>query len=186
MSKKLNHIRNIFLATNQQKILMFLIGSPDKSFMASEIIKAVKISRAGVNIALRQLAGLSLVKTIKKGKTHLYKITIDHKNPLVKQLRVLDVVINIYSLIKKLEPITEQVILFGSVARAENYRDSDIDLFVVTHHKEEVLKILLSSGIRTLKTIVKTPAEVVSLQHKDPVFYNEVRQGFLLWQKDEY
>jgi hypothetical protein len=42
-------MNNSLISTNAQKVLNFLIQSPGKQFLANEIEKATRISRAGVN-----------------------------------------------------------------------------------------------------------------------------------------
>ncbi len=86
--------------------------------MASEIIKNTKISKAGANIVLRELVKAGLVKRSVKGRTHLYQINF--YDPLVKQFKVTETIVELYSLIKKLKDFSQQIILFGSTSRGEN------------------------------------------------------------------
>lgn len=186
MTKKLNNLWKIFFSTNTQKVLSFLARRPNQSLMASEIMKATEISKAGVNIALRELLKVGFVGRNIKGRTHLYQI--NYHNPLVKQFKVVENIIELYPLIKKLNRVAwqiKQVILFGSTARGEDYQDSDIDLFILTHNKEEVRKIMLSTNLKSVKPIIKTPAEFAALEKKDPTFYHEVTRGITLWEKHE-
>ncbi|MBA3061873.1 MAG: hypothetical protein FP833_02755 [Atribacteria sp.] len=80
-------MNNSLISTNAQKVLNFLIQSPGKQFLANEIEKATRISRAGVNFSLRKLAKEKLVLREKKAKIYLY--SVDYNNPVIKQLKVL-------------------------------------------------------------------------------------------------
>ena len=121
MNKKLDNIDELFFDTNKQKVLKFLAQNPSQSLMASEIIKNTNISKAGANIALRELVKVDLIKRSIKGKTHLYQV--DFHNPLVKQFKVIEAVVELYPLIKKLNGLSQQIILFGSASRGENLED---------------------------------------------------------------
>jgi DNA-binding transcriptional regulator GbsR (MarR family) len=76
--------KNILVATNAQKVLHFLIDHPIRDFLESEIKKATKISKSGVNYALRELVATDFLFRTKRGKTFFY--TLNHKNIVVKQL----------------------------------------------------------------------------------------------------
>ena len=65
---------NIFPLTNQQEILFFLIKSPNRAYLEKEIQTATKISKAGVNFALRDLKKQKLVSRQARGNTYFYKI----------------------------------------------------------------------------------------------------------------
>ena len=184
MNKKLNNMWEIFFNTNKQKALRFLAQNPSRSLMASEIIKNTKISKAGANIALRELVKAGLVKRIIKGKTHLYQV--DFHDPLVKQFKVIGSIIEFYPLIKKLQKVSQQIILFGSTSRGENLEDSDIDLFVLTRAEEEVRKVIKKSNRHNkIKAIVKNPSIFAKLEREDPTFYQEIERGIILFEQYE-
>ncbi|MBU4078490.1 nucleotidyltransferase domain-containing protein [Patescibacteria group bacterium] len=176
-----NSIENVFFSTNQQKVLRFLAKNPMKGLMASEIIKDTKLSKSGVNLALSSLVRANFVEKEVKGKTYLYQI--NHNRPLVKQFKVIENIVKLSSLLKKLGNINavNQVIIFGSAARGENYIDSDIDLFVLAHDKQEVVEIF--SKIKSVQAIVKTPAELVSMEKKNPVLCQEIGRGIVILEK---
>ena len=61
--------KNILIATNAQKILYFLINHSIRDFLEIEIQKATKISKSGVNYALRDLISTDFLLRTKRGKT---------------------------------------------------------------------------------------------------------------------
>lgn len=182
MNKKLNNLWEIFFNTNKQKALKFLAQNPSQFLMASEIIKNTKISKAGANIALRELVKAGLVKRSIKGKTHLYQV--DFHDPLVKQFKVIGSIVELYPLIKKLQKISQQIILFGSISRGENLEDSDIDLFILTRAEEEVGKAITKFNRHNkIKAILKNTSSFAKLEREDPTFYQEIQRGITLWEQ---
>ena len=60
--------KNILVTTNAQKVLRFLIDHPIRDFLESEIQKATKISKSGVNYALCELVATDFLFRTKRGK----------------------------------------------------------------------------------------------------------------------
>ena len=73
--------------TNAQKILSFLIQNPDKEYFDRQISKLTRVSKAGANFALRDLAKEGLVVREKKGRMYFYKAL--SKVPSIKYLKIL-------------------------------------------------------------------------------------------------
>ena len=173
-------LEKFFFDTSHQKILKFLANFSNKTFFEREIAQRAKISRGAANAALRKLAKASLVILERKGRMSFY--SVDLKNPLIKQWKVLSNIIRIYSLIKKLQKESEKIILFGSASDGINIKESDIDLFVLTNFPEKVKKII-SKNKEKIQLIVKKPLEFVEMKPKDPIFYDEIMRGIVLWEK---
>ena len=153
--------------------------------MSKEIQIATKTSKAGANFALNDLVKANLVNREQKGKTYLY--TLNDKNQIVKQLKVLQNIINLMPLIKRMMRKTSKIILYGSVSRGENAEDSDIDLFVVTNLTQEIERIVQSNEYdKKIQLIVRKPLKYIEMEKTDPNFYQEVERGIVLWEtKDE-
>jgi len=80
-------------------------------------------------------------------------------------------------LVEKYKP--EKVILFGSVARGEETKDSDLDLFVVKNTKRNYFDRLTEAGKfiktdRDVDLIVYTPQEFDKALKEKRVFINQV------------
>lgn len=176
-------MENIFFSTNTQKVLRFLVQHPGKAFLASDIKRSLGLSRAGINFVLQELSEKGLVQRESKGKAYVYQIKSEH--PVLKQFKVLDWTTKLYPLIRKLKVLANKTILFGSCARGEDVEDSDIDLLIVTHNKEEVKRILKSFRKLPLKPVIKTPIGLENLEIKDPAFYSEINKGIILFEKNE-
>ena len=178
-------MRKILVATSAQKLLDFLTQNPGKEYLAKEIQKATKISKAGTNFSLRDLVRAGTVKRQKRGKVFLYTIGFNH--PVIKQSKVLGTVISLYPLIKKLVSEAKKVILYGSASRGENTKDSDIDLFVVTNSSEKIKGIVGANKVgKKIQLTMRTPLKYVEMEKAEPTFYREVERGIILWEtRDE-
>lgn len=174
-------MRNVIVATNAQKALNFLIRNPGKQFTTNEAQKGIKISKAGANVALRNLVEEKLVFRQKRAKIFLY--WADHSNPVIKQLKVLQSLLLLEPLIAKIKNYSEEAVLFGSCARGEDLPDSDIDLFVLTNAGEEVKALLEKFPLKKkLQTIIRSPLQFSEMESKEPVFFEEIVRGITLWE----
>ena len=178
-------MNSIFTATNSQKILDFMVQNPGKEYLSREIQDATGVSKAGTNLALRDLVKAKFVKKQERGKVYLY--SIDFNSPVIKQLKILKTVISLSLLIKKIQNQSKKVILYGSTSRGEDTKDSDIDLFVVTNMPQEVESIIKTETMaKRIQLIMRTPLKYVEMETIDATFYNEVERGIVLWEsKDE-
>lgn len=178
-------MRKILFTTNPQKVLEFLTQAPGEEYLSKEIQIATKISKAGTNFALNDLVSADFVKRKKRGKMHLY--TVNYGHPVVKQLKILKVIIFLDPLLKKIKKQSKKIILYGSSSRGENTKDSDTDLFIVTNFFQEVEKIVKNSYKgRGVQLITRTPLKYVEMEKTDPTFYTEIERGIVLWEeKDE-
>lgn len=171
-------------STNYQKILRYLVEYPSGEYIEKDIQTATGISKAGVNFALRDLAEDGLVDRRKKGKLSFYSVSL--ANPLVRQIKALLTLINITPLIESLKDLSDKVILFGSAATGTNIEESDIDLFVLTDQPDEALKVIRKSPLaEKIQAVIKKPIEYLPLKTKDPVFYEEVSRGLVVWEKKQ-
>ena len=177
-------MNNSLISTNAQKVLDFLIQNPGKQFLANDIQKSTKISRAGVNFALRQLAKEKLILREKKAKIYLY--AVDHYNQIIKQLKVLRITILLQPLINKLKTFVKKIVLFGSCAQGEDIPESDIDLFIMTNNSEKVREILETYNVKKkIQAIIRTSLQFVEMGKKEPVFFEEINRGITFWEERE-
>ena len=171
-------------STSAQKILSFLIQNPGRQFLANEIEKAAKVSRAGVNFSLRKLAKERLVIREKKAKIYLY--SVDHADPVIKQLKVLKTVAFLKPLLGKAKKFSEKIILFGSCARGENIPKSDIDVFILTDKQEGIKGLIKNHSLgKKLQIVIRTPLKFEEMKNKEPVFFEEISRGITLWEAKE-
>ncbi|GAG64265.1 unnamed protein product, partial [marine sediment metagenome] len=103
--------RKFFLQQILKKILEFLIQAPGEEYLSREIQIAVKISKAGTNFALNDLVKAGFIRRKKRGKMYLYAVNFEH--PLIKQLKVLKVIMFLEPLLKKMRNKSQKITLYG-------------------------------------------------------------------------
>ncbi len=177
-------MNNSLISTNAQKVLNFLIQNPGKQFLANEIEKATRLSRAGVNLSLRKLAEEKLVLREKKAKIYLY--SVDYSSPVIKQLKILKTTMLLQPVVNKLKKLSKKIVLFGSCARGENVADSDIDLFILTDNPKAVEKKINKSSLRKrLEPVVRNSTQFIKMKKEEAVFFEEIERGITMWESND-
>jgi predicted nucleotidyltransferase len=149
--------------------------------MEKEIARSTGVSRSGANVALKYLLKENLVRSARKGRMSFYYVDID--DPLIKQLKIVTSLLVIQPLVKKLQKKSQKIVLFGSVAQGTNIEESDIDLFVLTNTPKETLELANKSKLtEKVQLVAKKPVDLAALKKNDPVFYEEVERGIVLWE----
>jgi len=100
-------ISNILIATNSQKVLNFFLDHPGKDFIEREIQKITKLSKSGINYALRELVSVQAIYRASKGKLNLY--SLNYKHPLVRQLKILKTITYLQPFVRKLKTISSKI-----------------------------------------------------------------------------
>ena len=175
-------LENLLFFTNAQKILSFLIKNPDKEYFDRQISKLTGISRAGTNFALRDLAKQGVLLRERRGRMYFYKVPSN--DIFIRYLKILQNIVTLHPLIKKLKKFSLKIILYGSAAKGENHSDSDIDIFIITRNIKKVEKIIFKDKLREkIQYIAYTPLDFVKSKKSNPIFYKEVGKGIILWQE---
>ncbi len=168
--------------SSSQIILAFLCRHPHQTFYSGEIAEKTSLSKGGTNQSLRELASQGILKTEKKG--HMTFYSADLSSPSVRQFKILQNVTALESIVHKLKPFADRVVLFGSCARGEDTQESDVDLLVVSRDKDHIRSLIPETKAkRKIQLLLKTPQEHIQLESKEPVFFKEIQQGVILWQK---
>ena len=173
----------LFSTSSSQAIVSFLSRHPQQAFYSREIADKTHLSQGGTNQSLRELADHGLITTEKKGRMVFY--SVDIKSPLIRQYKILRNITLLGDIVKKIKQFAERVVLFGSCARGEDTKESDIDLLVVSRDKERLRELVpQTKDKRVIQLLIKTPQEYVNLENKEPVFFKEVETGVVLWQRE--
>ncbi|MBU4502546.1 MAG: nucleotidyltransferase domain-containing protein [Nanoarchaeota archaeon] len=120
--------------SKEEQILELILGnSPLKHWHFEEIVKETNMTRAAINKWLKKYQKEELIKRIKeKGKFPYFTCGTD--NPAYKAKKKLYILNKLYqsgliSNIISLKKI-KTAIIFGSIARGDWYKSSDIDIFI--------------------------------------------------------
>lgn len=129
------------LTNKWDKILRLFYNFPEKEFTVREIAKRTAFPKSSVQRFLEELRRSGLVD---KNNRAVHSILFKTKktNYYIELLVTSGLVEN---LIEKLNPSC--IILFGSIRKGDSTAESDIDLFVETHIKKEVLLALFEKKL---------------------------------------
>ena len=117
----------------------------------------------------------------KKGRMLFYAVDIE--NPLIRSLKITENISLLKLLIGQIKKISQKIILFGSFANGTNIEGSDIDLFVLSDQQKSVRKIIEESSLaEKIQLIIKKPIDFIGFNEKNPLFYQEIGKGFILWE----
>jgi len=166
-------------------VLRFLARNIGRSFFDGEVVEATGISRSAVNLSTRALHQAGLLLRERRGRMNFY--SADDRHPFVRQFKVLDNLAQLEPLLKDLRPLARHVTLFGSCAQGTNTSESDVDLFILSADRSQVMTLISHQyADYHIQPVILNSQELAALKEKDAAFYDQVRQGILLWEaRDE-
>jgi predicted nucleotidyltransferase len=176
---------NLFSKT-EMKILFSILDGMESEIYEREISRKVGVSIGAVNQALKAFTELKILGVKKKGRMNLY--TANMWNPLVRQLKVLFNVMKIYDFLGEMREKTQKIVLFGSASEGMNTRKSDIDLFVITKHKDKVLTSVrrLEAELDTrIDAVIAEPDRIADFKRENKELYEQISCGIKLWDENE-
>lgn len=155
VSMKLPPSGQVFRHGAADEILRVLVFDPEKEFTVPELIELTDTSRATVERALALLEEIDVIevrKTPKKRKISIDQTHLDKADPILAieqtefQKPVSEFVDQTLATLSATEDVDEVIgiVLFGSVARGEADRKSDIDVLVVVDGQKTVARRLVN------------------------------------------
>lgn len=186
-SRKESVLNCLFIKTTHQRVLALFLADPARRLYGSEISKKVRVSIGQTSKILNDLLRAGVVEKERKGKTELYSLV--ELTPELRIYKTLNTVLRIAPLVNRLKPASKIIILYGSCAQGMNAEDSDLDLFVVSNSRSQVIDSLArfspreQYGYAGIKPVIKSPAEWAGMEMSDPVFFTELQKGILLFEK---
>lgn len=150
-------------------------------------------SHTGVQNVLRRLVASGLVTAIDAPPAILYTANRDHLAwPAIEQLAMLRPAIaeHLAADIATWQPVPRAAVLYGSAARGDGHRDSDVDVFIIAEdmHVDIMQRCVDDLAIKVrawtgneLQAVIFTPADVVRLKAtNDGTYANIRRDGIVL------
>ena len=181
---RLPSIPMILNSTNTQKVFACLVKEPGREFLASEIQQATGISKAGVYRSLEELVQENLIKKNSKGRVLFY--SPQSQDSIVKQYKVLNTVTELRKCVQQLKSSSRRIVLFGSAARGEDNKKSDIDLFILSKEPKITEKIISRvKFVKKIQVIIKTSSQLTEFELKNKEFLNEINSGIVLWEEGD-
>ncbi|MEW5897084.1 MAG: nucleotidyltransferase domain-containing protein [Nanoarchaeota archaeon] len=181
-------LREVFGKNPRVLILEFFMGEADRSFSLTEIAKKTKVSIGSAFAHCEELYRKKILLREKKGKSTYY--CLNRKEKTAKELKKFSNLISdpLESLIKEFAGRKiRKIILFGSYARGEDRKDSDIDLLVVGDvQPSEAILIAnrLSVAYKTrFSVIVRTLEEYLALEKNEGVLWRKINlEGVTIYE----
>ena len=155
--------------------LAFFMENPTAEIHASGLAKKTGLSRNSTSGALSLLSRLGLAKPKKMGKAIFY--SLNRGDPTVKALKRLLTISRLRQALVKEGVEGAEVYLFGSAARGEDTKRSDIDVLVIGGEgKRRDRQLFAALGGERIKIAFFTPMEFSMLARKDKPFYDAIER----------
>lgn len=175
------------IATVPQKVLSLLAKFSDKEFYERQIARKLGISYGSANRALNELYSAGNIERRQEGRMYFY--SVDLSNPIIIEFKKLVNLLLIEPLIDVLKSMSSKIVLYGSCAQGNDTSKSDLDLFVIDNHRNRVMQAIQGfsfpqgfDDIR-IKTVIKSPVELLQAGESEQMFLDEVGQGIVLWER---
>lgn len=178
---------NLLVSTNHQKVLSYLAKFSDEEFYEREITRNIGISYGSANKVLNDLFIDGLVNRQQRGKMFFY--SINSADSSYQFFKILNTIILLRPLIKRLKKTARKIVLYGSCAKGTDTSNSDIDIFIISDNKRKVLglieKFSLGKGFEEVKIqpVILSPSELLKSEKKGSEFLSLVEEGIVLWEK---
>ncbi|MBU0470749.1 MAG: nucleotidyltransferase domain-containing protein [Nanoarchaeota archaeon] len=178
MSRKKDKEKILFFRESVFKIAELIFNKPSTEFHIRGLAKLTGISTTAVARAIDELHYLDIVKVEKSPITTKIKVNLESES-----YRFYKKIFNLYRLerYKLIQTLKETyraktIVLFGSFAKGEDVEESDIDLLILTNHKE---KIDLAAYEKIFKRHINLHI-LNSLEKSSSEFKNAVANGIVL------
>lgn len=180
-------LAEVLIRTPEQKILSLFVMNPGGSFYLREISKKLGLSLGTTHGALLTLEKAQMLSCRSVGKTKLFELEEQNLSAALNTFRILSTVLMLEPLIQLLQDHSRRIILYGSYARGNFTSESDLDLFIVSEERENVLtrlKGFLRNFEIDIRPVIKGQVEWMDLEKTDPEFFCELMNGLSLWEKE--
>ena len=159
-------------------LLRLLIDRSGEELYQGEIIKDSGLSPNTGMKWLKFLASHGVLTEKWKGGLKIYSLVTSH--PVVKQLKILINVASLYEIVKDFAGEGLEIYLFGSVARGEDTKESDIDLLIIGGI-DNITLVEFTDKIhvaleKKVNPVVKNPFEYSQMYRTDKVFNKNVER----------
>jgi predicted nucleotidyltransferase len=167
----------------KEKLMEFFIEEPEKEFYVRELARILKKSPATISKYLKILRNENILLGKKRYNHLLFKANTENEkfkqtkiNYNLNKLRGSGIV---EFLLKEFNP--EAIVLFGSFAKGENIKSSDIDLLVITPAKKELNLEKFESRLgHKIQLFILSNKEIIKLKEKNKELLNSFINGIVL------
>lgn len=174
----------------EKEIVLRIFKDFSLDYNPSSIAKVLNKTRVGTFKALHSLEKDGIVKGKNMGKARFYKINLEdeyaRKNVETLLLEEAKNFIRWKAEFRQLVPITEIIILFGSIIKNEE-KANDIDILLVLDKKNntkinQVIKEKDQLFIKKLHPLKQTSSDLKkNIINRDKVIINAIKEGIVLY-----
>ncbi len=170
---------------NRQKILEVLFEEPDRDFHIRLLARRTGLHPNTVIKVTAMLAQEGLITKEKSKETNFHIIRANTSNRMFRLAKLFFNINKIYTsgIIDALNDTFAYptIILFGSYAKAENTKESDIDLFIITAEKKHFnTDAFLEKLDAEIQLFVHTKSEFGKVKKQNKELINNVMNGIIL------
>lgn len=159
------------------------------SFYGREIAKKLNANQRTILLNLNKLEKNHLLKSKIKGKNR--EFTLNKENDLVKEIILmaevnktmifLDEHFEIYSIVKKLKQIIKNtIIIYGSYAKQNYTKESDLDILILGKYPKKSVKALLKSYSLKVQVMNLSKQEFIKGIKKNEAYMKEVLENHII------
>lgn len=187
---------DVLFSKTQRQVLGLLLGNPERSYYAKEIVRFAGVGIGSVQRELEKLAGAGLLTVTQIGNQKHYQA--NREAPIFEELR--GIVLKTFGLANVLREALasfadriEVAFIYGSVAKATDTASSDIDVMIVSPDLSyaDVVAGLAETEARLGRAVNPTlykPANFRRMLSEDSAFLHRVLDQpkiFLIGGKDD-
>ena len=159
-------------------LIDFFIFNDDNEFSQIKIKNKTKLAKATLTKWLNKLEKDNFIEFKKEGVSKLYKLKKD--NLIVKYLKIINTILKLKEIKLINKKYSIKIYLYGSAARGEDTKESDIDLLILGKiRKEDIIQDInnLSEKIgKKIKMEIFSLLEWSKIEKKDRAFYERVEK----------
>jgi predicted nucleotidyltransferase len=188
-----SRLGDALFTSTQQQVLGLLYGRPHESFYMKQILRMTRMGVHTIKRELDRMVGAGILTLTKIGNQHHYQANSDC--PIYQELlTIVRKTFGVADVLKAaLQPIDGKLthaFVFGSIAKAQDRADSDIDLLLVGNKLvyAEVIELLIEAEEAMGRPINPTIYETDQFSKKvnqDNAFIVRVMDQPKLWIKGE-
>ncbi len=180
------------------KILSLYLDDYKKSLHVREISREIQIDVKAIQLQLQKLEKINVLSSIIKGRNKDYHLNLD--NVTTKYYLIMAEVFTTVIYLKKnfvIKKLVEEIgnktdgimILFGSFAKENHTKESDVDIFVITNAKIKTNSITGSTSVIRHEINFKFANKqqfLEGLRNNDPLIKEIISNHIILKGADEF
>jgi predicted nucleotidyltransferase len=163
------------------RLLLALGRQYTRKYHVRDLSRTLHYDVSMISKNLKHLEAMGLVIREEVGNLVFYQANMN--SALLRHMKVCFTLLEINDLVRSVEPVSSNIVLYGSCATGEDTTESDVDLFIETFDKGavgEILKVHREAARRPLSPIIVTPNETYVMKTRDSTLFASIQQGIIL------